>query len=1351
MQSKKSIWEEDYRKRRRARPDSSVGLKGTKSKRGFYRLNVSVGRRGESGKNQGRAAAKFDYLLREGDYVKKQNSGLGSAHFDYLSREMKLDREDDFVTGFHKNMPEWVSSPKEFWEAADLYERANGTLYREIQINFDTAFTMDQNIEMTQDYLEKIIGDKHAYYVAIHSPKTLDGNQDNPHAHIIFSERINDNISRAKEQYFKRYNPNYPERGGAKKESVYSNPKTNRNWILSARKEWADVQNRYAEKYGIDKHFDERTLAEQGYTHVPETRMPLSEVNKYKRGINSHAVANTFNKRKARDEYYDRISKLETEEKRERELAEVYQESYAIYDSEQHPNEVFKGLIQQHNSMAFSASNEEVINMLNEFMNERSEQVKHYEDIALGSSFVSFKDTLENDATYQELKIKYDEKVATYDDLSDDEKKALKVEKGQLKAVLNEARSSAFERMKATNAQAMISRGIFAHASKDFEQLTDIVQSIKHEIKETGTVPLVGVNRFKSEQAYPDNHRNEKKDFDYYLDNKTEFLSQLTDYREKFSEKDLLDKLDSISPNEASKDLFLEELNNEGLLISDGHVYADYWGEKDVNDLGEFFTTSEYLSEKKLLTHRVDDLKDDGKRLPIIEVTDDAPYPEMISKILNGHSRIFAVDGVAGSGKSYAMQHYVNELRLHERTDQVVAISLTGKASASIADDVKADIGMTIHKFEKSVKNGSLWLDEGSVVIMDEAGMTGTRQMNRVLAHINQAGARVVLLGDTKQLSSVEAGTAFRDVLEALSDENKYDTLNVYRQYSDIHKEATKLFFEGKIEEALDIYSNEGSVHVISNQGENTPLESYTEAVNFYYRNLHNSDFNFTENLLVAHKNTDVNELNKLIRERLSFDEKEGLSLTRDVVRDGEEISETIDVVEGEYISFTNNRRLKNGTELRNGQQARVIGINGDNLTVKRGSSEFTIDTKEYSDISYGYAMTLHKAQGVTVNDVVLYAGNSTGSEAGYVGFTRHRRNFDVVFNEQVFERPDITLSSNYFNRISELNTDDHKVLDVLKKSLNHRPSKDEIATSEKVILEEAKMIFDKEYNISNSVAEVKAKAESMYLSDSPNLAIEGLDSFVTGLYDSAKALTEKMKPLRFMTYKDAVSKQPGISQKVAEIDRLKEVKAVNPSDATNEKLNLANTQLKSAYRSDEVRLGAKNLMLSHNARIKRSLYVRDMLWDAAKSAQGEFKEFKKDLETQRHQTWNNKASNAEDVSRPVTDTNNPILWRKDLVMRYAEGESVAESKYTGHELEIVKEAGYQKLLDIQQKENPNEQPQLWRADLLTIENKIIKSAEKSNTDIKAVQLHTRKRMLEAQSRNRTLQGEKIQSNEQER
>lgn len=156
----------------------------------IFHLSMKVGRRGKSS-----AAAHASYILRQGQYASRIESGK--------------ERLEASGSG---NLPSWAAGdPLTFWAASDAYERANGSVYREMELALPRELTPDQRNELLQNFIGQEIGDKHSFTYAIHN-KIADDGEEQPHAHVMWSERQLDGIERDAAQFFKRANKKTPKK-----------------------------------------------------------------------------------------------------------------------------------------------------------------------------------------------------------------------------------------------------------------------------------------------------------------------------------------------------------------------------------------------------------------------------------------------------------------------------------------------------------------------------------------------------------------------------------------------------------------------------------------------------------------------------------------------------------------------------------------------------------------------------------------------------------------------------------------------------------------------------------------------------------------------------------------------------------------------------------------------------------------------------------------------------------------------------------------------------------------------------------------------------------------------------------
>lgn len=223
--------------------------------------------------------------------------GKTNAHFDYITASGKYTgKEKELVYEAH-NMPDWVTSAKEFWDLADKNERINGRTYREVRVSLPEELTKEENIELLNQFLKENFSG-HYYSVVIHDKETQPDfefveKHKNIHAHIMFCPRVIDDIERKDPgKYFKKSNSKHPERGGAVKDEKWNEVKT----LLKLRKDWEILQNKHLEKHNINERVSCESLKKQRQKALEE-----GDLDKYEKlnrdPINiDHVTLNKTNK-----------------------------------------------------------------------------------------------------------------------------------------------------------------------------------------------------------------------------------------------------------------------------------------------------------------------------------------------------------------------------------------------------------------------------------------------------------------------------------------------------------------------------------------------------------------------------------------------------------------------------------------------------------------------------------------------------------------------------------------------------------------------------------------------------------------------------------------------------------------------------------------------------------------------------------------------------------------------------------------------------------------------------------------------------------------------------------------------
>ena len=338
--------------------------------------------------------------------------------------------------------------------------------------------------------------------------------------------------------------------------------------------------------------------------------------------------------------------------------------------------------------------------------------------------------------------------------------------------------------------------------------------------------------------------------------------------------------------------------------------------------------------------------------------------------------------GYAGTGKSAMLGVARDAWELSGF--QVRGAALSGIAAETL-EGGSGITSRTIASLEHAWGQGREELTSRDVLVIDEAGMIGSRQMERLISAAERAGAKLVLVGDPEQLQAIEAGAAFRALTER---HGAAEITQVRRQREDWQRAATRELATGRTSVALDRYREAGSVlahpsHVVARDALVEGWEAERRASPEASR------------VILAHTRADVAELNQLARERM----RKGGDL-------GEEITVSTERGErafaaGDRVMFLKNER---GLGVKNGTLGSVQEITPERMSVRLDDGrQVGFELKAYADLDHGYASTIHKAQGVTVDRAHVLATPGLDRHAAYVALTRHRDGVSLHYGADQF------------------------------------------------------------------------------------------------------------------------------------------------------------------------------------------------------------------------------------------------------------------------------------------------------------------------------------------------------------
>jgi len=431
---------------------------------------------------------------------------------------------------------------------------------------------------------------------------------------------------------------------------------------------------------------------------------------------------------------------------------------------------------------------------------------------------------------------------------------------------------------------------------------------------------------------------------------------------------------------------------------------------------GEYrFTTRDMIEAERRL-HRVAELMaererhkvNDNDRQVALERAEarglvlSGEQADALAHITDGR-HLSLVIGHAGTGKS-AM------LGVAREAWEAVGYEVRGVALSGIAaENLQSGSGIasrTIASLEYGWGQGHGLLTTRDVLVIDEAGVVGTRQLERVLSHAAEARAKVVLVGDPQQLQAIEAGAAFRSIYER---HGGLEIGEVRRQQEDWQRDATRDLANGRTEHALEAYRSRGMVHEAQTRG-----QARGDLIDRWNRDRQASPDR--SRIILTHTNDEVRALNEAARERLREAGDLGPEV-RVTVERGER-----DFASGDRVMFLQNER---SLGVKNGTLGTIEQVSARSMAVQIDDGRFArFDLKDYNRIDHGYAATIHKAQGMTVDCTYALATPGMDAHSNYVALSRHREAVALHYGRDDFADPDRLTHTLSRNRAKDMASD---------------------------------------------------------------------------------------------------------------------------------------------------------------------------------------------------------------------------------------------------------------------------------------------------------------------------------------
>ena len=448
-----------------------------------------------------------------------------------------------------------------------------------------------------------------------------------------------------------------------------------------------------------------------------------------------------------------------------------------------------------------------------------------------------------------------------------------------------------------------------------------------------------------------------------------ESVDKITSSQAYFSEKTLL----RFALEEAVGKLNVEAIKGK---VSD-YLENEAIGLGRAQNGEKYYTTPEIDALEKLMIFQVEAAKTGWHGSPmifretVISDTLNAEQKHALFSITGGNeSSINVVSGMAGTGKTTL-------LRSAREVWEAAGYEVRGAALAAVAaQGLQEGAGIkseTLHSTLFGIEKGYIQLTGKTILVVDEAGMIGTRQMAELVEAVAKTKAQLVLVGDEKQLQPIEHGNPFKAIGEIVG---RSELTDIRRQNDLWARDAVKDFAFGRAAEGLKAYAEKGLLLI---------RESRTDAIKKMIGDwTKERTQNLKESLMLAGTKADVRKLNSLAQEERI--KRQELKTTFSVSIDKQKI------FVNDRVVFTKNKKT---IGVRNGEFGTVKEIDVLLKTMKvtlDNGNRVKIWLPSYDSIQLGYAVTTHKAQGVTVDRSYILAGGSMQDrELSYVQMSRSR------------------------------------------------------------------------------------------------------------------------------------------------------------------------------------------------------------------------------------------------------------------------------------------------------------------------------------------------------------------------
>lgn len=340
---------------------------------------------------------------------------------------------------------------------------------------------------------------------------------------------------------------------------------------------------------------------------------------------------------------------------------------------------------------------------------------------------------------------------------------------------------------------------------------------------------------------------------------------------------------------------------------------------------------------------------------------------DLVTQTVTSGDAVTAIIGKAGSGKTTALDALRDAYEHDGYT--VIGACLAAKA----AQELQSGAGIpstTIHRTIAQLDDGRTNLDANTVLVIDEAAMVGTRQLAHLINHAHHTRTKVVLVGDPKQLPEIEAGGTFT----AIARRTQPIRLTTNRRQQNPH--------ERQALDALRNHDIDTALRQLHRGGRITTGDNADTIRTALVQDWNHARTQGKHAIMIAARRSDVADLNHRARQHLTDDGTIGQTLWQ---------NDTTDFAHHDrVVANKNNHQLG----LLNGNHATVKAAISTGLIIETDSGKRITVPDDYINnghLTHAYALTVHKAQGMTCDRAYLLGNDNLYNELGYTGLSRAR------------------------------------------------------------------------------------------------------------------------------------------------------------------------------------------------------------------------------------------------------------------------------------------------------------------------------------------------------------------------